>query len=102
MKKLVLVAVFGLAVLFVNAQTRTEVKVADLNKAITENVAKEHTGFAIKNAYKLETNGVVTFEVKVEKGTEIEMLVYDKDGKFVKKEAHKSGTVTKKNEPKKK
>ena len=102
MKKLFLVAVFGLAVLFVNAQTRTEIKVADLNKAITENIAKEHAGFVVKNAYKLETNGVATFEVKVEKGTEIEMLVYDKDGKFIKKEAHKSGTPNKKGEPKKK
>jgi len=102
MKKLILVAVFGIAVLFANAQTRTEIKVADLNKAITENVAKDHAGFTIKDAFKLETNGVVSYEVKIVKGTEIEMLVYDKDGKFVKKEAHKSGTATKKQEPKKK
>jgi uncharacterized membrane protein YkoI len=102
MKKLFLVALFGVAVLFVNAQTRTEIKVADLNKVITENVAKDHAGFTIKDAYKSETNGVATYEVKIAKGTDVEVLVYDKDGKFVKKEAHKSVAVTKKQEPKKK
>ncbi len=91
-----LVAVFGLAVLFVNAQSRTEVKVADLNKAITENVAKDHAGFAIKDAYKCDNKGVATFEVKVAKGNEESILVYDKDGKFIKKEAIKSGMVAKK------
>jgi len=106
MKKLILVAVFGMAVLFVNAQTRTEVKVADLNKAITENVAKDHPGFVIKDAFKFENKGVATFEVKIAKGNEEETLIYDKNGKFVKKEAQKVGTVTKKvvkkQEPKKK
>ena len=96
MKKLMLVAVFAFAVLFVNAQTRTEIKVADLNKAIVENVAKDHVGFTIKDAFKSEDKGVVTYEVKVAKGTEENILVYDKDGKFLKKEAAKSGTAVKK------
>jgi hypothetical protein len=96
MKKLMLVAVFAFAVLFVNAQTRTAIKVADLNKAITENVAKDHAGYTIKDAYKCDNKGVTTFEVKVAKGNEENTLVYDKDGKFIKKEASKSGTVTKK------
>ena len=102
MKKLILVALFGMAVIFVNAQTRSEIKVSDLNKAITENVAKDHAGFTIKDAYKLDNKGIVTFDVKVAKGNEEEILVYDKDGKFVKKEAHKLGMATKKVEKKKK
>lgn len=101
MKKLMLVAVFAFAVLFVNAQTRTAVKVADLNKAITENVAKDHAGFTIKDAYKSENKGVVTYEVKVAKGNEESILVYDKDGKFIKKEATKSGSAPKKEMKKK-
>lgn len=96
MKKLMLVAAFAFAVLFVSAQTRTEIKVADLNKAITENVAKDHVGFTIKDAFKSENKGVVTFEVAVAKGTEENILVYDKDGKFLKKEASKSGVAVKK------
>jgi len=95
MKKILLVAIFGLAVLFVNAQTKTEVKVADLNKAITENVAKDHVGFTIEKAFKMENNSVVTYEVKIVKGNEENILVYDKDGKFIKKEASKSGNATK-------
>jgi len=96
MKKILLVAVLGLAVLFVNAQTKTEIKVADLNKAITENVAKDHAGFTIEKAFKMENNGVVTYEVKIAKGNEESILLYDKDGKFIKKEGHKAGTVVKK------
>lgn len=96
-----LVAVFAFAVLFVNAQTRTEIKVADLNKAITENVAKDHAGFVIKDAYKCENKGVATFELRVAKGNEESMLVYDKDGKFIKKEAAKSGSAPKKEVKKK-
>lgn len=96
-----LVAVFAFAVLFVNAQNRTEIKVGDLNKAITENIAKDHVGFTVKDAYKAENKGVVTYEVKVVKGNEESILVYDKDGKFIKKEATKSGTVTKKEVKKK-
>jgi len=100
MKKILLVAIFGLAVLFVNAQTKTEVKVADLNKAITENVAKDHVGFTIEKAFKMENNSVVTYEVKIVKGTEESTLLYDNDGKFIKKEGHKTGTVVKKEEKK--
>lgn len=95
MKKLLLVAIFGLAVLFVNAQTRTEVKVADLNKAITENVAKSYAGFTIKDAFKSENKGVTTYEVKIAKGNEQDVLVFDKDGKFIKKESAKAGEAKK-------
>jgi hypothetical protein len=102
MKKLLLVAFFGLAVLFANAQTRTEIKVSDINKAITENVAKNHAGFAVKDAYKVETNGVITYEVKIAKGNENEMLVFDKDYKFLKKEEHNSGKVAEKKQEHKK
>ena len=103
MKKLLLVALLGIAVLFVNAQgPRTQVKVADLNKAITENVTKAHAGYTIKDAFKCENNGTTTYEVKVAKGNEEQILVYDKDGKFIKKEAAKAGETKKKEEPKKK
>lgn len=69
-----------------NAQaTSTTVKVEDLQKTITDNIAKDYVGFTIKGATSITANNAVTYEVVVAKGTTVETLVYDKDGKFVSK-----------------
>lgn len=65
--------------------TKTTVKVADLQKSITDNIAKDYPGFTIKEANSVTTNNTVTYDVVVTKGTTSETLVYDKDGAFVKK-----------------
>ncbi len=114
MKKVLFVLVLVMAVLVVNAQapkttpapaaqpakaapapqtTKTVIKVADLQKAITDNIAKDYAGFTIKEAKSITTNNVVTYDVVIVKGTTTETLVYDKDGKFVKKMAKKVGTT---------
>ena len=92
MKKVLFVLVLITAGLVVNAQitnttdsTRTTVKVADLQKAITDNIAKDFVGYTIKGATSVTENNVVTYEVVIVKGTTTETLVYDKDGLFVKK-----------------
>jgi ABC-type arginine transport system ATPase subunit len=85
-----------MAVLVVNGQTtkttvtkekpiRTAVMVADLQKTITDSIAKDYVGYTIKEATSVTTNSVVTFEVVIVKETATETLVYDKDGKFLKK-----------------
>jgi hypothetical protein len=95
-KKLLFVLVLIMAVLVVNAQAtkttvtnaksiRTTVKVADLQKAITDNIAKDYVGFTIKEATSVTANNTVTYDVVIAKGTTTETLVYDKDGIFVKK-----------------
>jgi hypothetical protein len=97
MKKVLFIMVLVMAALVVNAQTtRTAVKAADLQKAITDNVAKDFVGFTVKDAVKVTTNNVVSYEVVVAKGTTTETLLYDKDGKFVKKLTQKAGTTAKK------
>jgi hypothetical protein len=81
-----------MAALVVNAQatttqakpTTTVVMIADLPKAITDNVAKDYPGFTIKDATCTNTNTVLTYDVVIVKGTTTHTLVYDKDGKFVK------------------
>jgi hypothetical protein len=95
MKKSILLFVLIMAAVVVNAQ-RVVVKTADLPKAITENVAKDYAGFTVKEAVKVVANNVVTYEVVVIKGTTTETLLYDKDGKFVKKLTVKAGTTVKK------
>jgi curli biogenesis system outer membrane secretion channel CsgG len=99
MKKVLFVLVLIMAALVVNAQTKatttqakptvTVVKLADLPKAITDNVAKDYVGFTIKDATCTNTNNVVTYDVVIVKGTTTETLVYDKDGKFIKKVTQK-------------
>jgi len=76
------------------APVRTPVKVSDLSKAITDNVAKDYVGFTIKSASQVTNDNVITFAVTVTKGTSSETLIYDKDGKFVKKMMHKEGNAT--------
>jgi hypothetical protein len=96
MKKVLIVLVFIMAVMAVNAQTtkstvvkekplRAVVMVADLQKPITDNIAKDYAGYTIKEASSLTANNVVTYEVVVVKDMTTETLVYDKDGNFVKK-----------------
>ena len=77
---------FIMAVLVANAQiTKVQVKPADLSKAITDNIAKNYAGYTIKEATKVTENKVVTYDVLITKGTTSETLVYDKDGKFLRK-----------------
>jgi hypothetical protein len=86
MKKSALIMIVALTIsAFANAQTRVEIKSADLPKAITENIVKDFNGYAIQNAYKVNTNNQSTFELIVAKGTEKEKLEYSSTGAFIKK-----------------
>jgi hypothetical protein len=96
MKKVLIVLVLIMAVMVVNAQAtkttvakekpiRTAVMVADLQKTITDTIAKDYVGYTIKEATSVTENNVVTYEVVIVKGTTTETLVFDKNGVFVKK-----------------
>jgi hypothetical protein len=86
--------VLVMTALVVNAQ-RTPVKVADLQKSITDNITKNYAGFIIKDATKVVENNVVKFEVAITKGSTAETLIFDKDGKFLNKLAMKTGAPVK-------
>jgi hypothetical protein len=90
MKKLLFVMVLVMGALVVNAQ-RTPVKVADLQKSITDNITKDYAGFIVKDATKVVENNVTTYEVVVAKGSMEEKLLYDGTGKFLKKLEAKGG-----------
>jgi hypothetical protein len=98
MKKLLFIMALMMGALVVNAQ-RT--KVVELQKAITDNVAKDYVGFTIKEATKVVENDFVSYEVVVVKGTTggtilCDTLLYDKDGKFLENLTLKADTVKKK------
>jgi hypothetical protein len=86
MKKLSIILALIMVVLVLNAQiTKVPVKVADLPKPIAENIAKNYVGFAIKDATKVTEKNVISYDVVINKGTTSETIVYDKDGKFLRK-----------------
>jgi hypothetical protein len=92
MKRLLFVMVLVMGALVVNAQ-KTPVKVADLQKSITDNITKDYVGFTIKEATKVVENNVVTYDVVIVKGTTQETLCYDNTGKFLKKMGAKVGSA---------
>ena len=86
---------FVMSVLAVNGQAdtthtkmsskQTTIKVADLPHAITESIAKTHPGYTVKEATTETENNALNYFVVVTNATATETLVYDKDGKFLKK-----------------
>jgi hypothetical protein len=90
MKKLMLLFVIAMGFTAMFAQTRTALKVADLPKAITENIATAHKGCVAQDAFKVDTKGVTSYEVVVKDAKSEMILVYDKDGKFLKSEPKKA------------
>ena len=112
MKKVLFVLVMSFAIVFVNAQdsktsppkskvekvtspSRVPVKPADILPAIKASVAKDYAGYNLEKTYKIETKGVITYEVHVKKEASVLVLVYDKEGKFIKKEQPKRPTPKK-------
>jgi|ERR1035437_10761524 hypothetical protein len=91
MKKVLIVLVLIMSVMFVKAQvintsdSTIKVNVDALPKAIKDNIAKDYVGYTIKDVTGGRENNHTTFEVLVAKGVAIEVLVYDNEGKFVKK-----------------
>ena len=96
MKKIVLVLILGLSIAFVNAQNKktakpvkvkkTTVKVAELQKPITDNITKDFPGYKALEAYKLDAKGSISYQVEVKKDTSDINLFYSKNGVFLRKE----------------
>jgi hypothetical protein len=68
---------------------KTAVKEAELLQPIKDNIAKDFAGAKIDKALKNDVKGVVTYEVRITKDNAKWTLVYDKEGKFIKKEEMK-------------
>jgi hypothetical protein len=86
-----LTLVMGISV-FVSAQSKSPVKVADLQKSITSQIAKDYGGYTIKDAYKMDKNKVITYDVNLVKGTQTVCLAFDQNGKFLKAIEPKNNT----------
>lgn len=107
MKKLALILVLVMSVMAVKAQDTktpnpseskstvttpaTSVRVADLPKSITDNIAKDYPGYTVKEASSVTGKNGLNYQVVIMKGTESEALLFDKDGTFLKKLTGKAG-----------
>ena len=78
---------------FAFTQTKTEMKPSDISKPVTDYIAKNFAGYSIGKVFKCVSKGTLTSEVMVVKGTDKQTLIFDKDGKFLKKEAVKAEPV---------
>ncbi|MGD0711014.1 MAG: hypothetical protein ABR968_07500 [Bacteroidales bacterium] len=78
-----------------NTPVKTSIKVEDLMKNITKHISKNYKDYKPAEAYQIETKGVVSYEVIVEKESNKLDIYYDKDGKFLRKEVEKKAPVTK-------
>jgi hypothetical protein len=86
MKKAFLIFVLAIFSTLLFAQTKTELKTTDLAKPISEYISKNFNGFTIDKAFKIDTKGVITYNVCVSKDKLHEMITFSKEGKFLLKE----------------
>jgi hypothetical protein len=68
---------------FLQAQEKSTLSIKDLNSDITKYIKKNYEGYKPVEAFKHE----VVYEMKTQKGDAVEWLLFDKKGKFVRKES---------------
>ncbi|NTW33711.1 MAG: hypothetical protein HGB12_14005 [Bacteroidetes bacterium] len=117
MKKIVLVLIIASSFTFANAQsnkatsitsatvsnktaaqvaqpTKTAINVTELQKSITDNIAKDYVGYKTIEAYKYD-NGAIAYEAVVEKDAKKVYLYYERNGILI----HKKDQAETKSEP---
>lgn len=100
MKKLVFLLSLVFAVAIVNAQTKTEIKVTDLQKVVSTYITKNYAGYTIDKAFKVDNKGVITYQVDIKNAKGVKSsLIFDKAGKFSKKDELAKPTEAKSAKP---
>jgi hypothetical protein len=86
MKKALLVLILGIFTSTLFAETKTEIRPSDLQKPITDYIAKSFSGYKIDKAFKIDTKGVITFNVCITKDKTHVLVTFNKEGKYLMKE----------------
>lgn len=60
--------------------------VFDLGQNITEQLVKTFPGCVVRSAWKVKTNNILCYEIRIIKGDLEYALIFDKNGKFLHKE----------------
>ena len=103
MKRVLSIALVLVAmVVSANAATKTSIKISDLSKEIREDISKNYPAYTIKEAYRVDTNGILSYEVIIQQANNRWELYYDNHGKFLRKkevvskaDSHKKQSSTK-------
>ena len=66
-------------------EVETEIKKSELPTAVQESIKKDYAGYKIEEAAKIVSNGITTYEAEVEKGEKSFDLIFDVNGKLLKK-----------------
>jgi hypothetical protein len=86
MKKIILIVILVMTVLAVKSQ-RTQVQVSALPDPIPRFLNTYYPGFVTEKEYRVVTNNnEITYETVITKGTTQETLVFDQNGKFLRKD----------------
>lgn len=68
-------------------EVETEIEKTALPKAIQEALRKDYADYKVEESATIISNGVTTYETEVEKGEKSFDLIFDVNGKLLKKEA---------------
>ncbi|MBA4055893.1 MAG: hypothetical protein C0490_14360 [Marivirga sp.] len=70
-------------------ETEREIKKSELPANVLDALKKDYADFEMEEAARIETDGVFTYETQIEKGKMSLELIFDADGKLIKKETKK-------------
>ena len=85
MKKITILLAILLISVCVYAQKTTVIQASKLPQATTDYISDNLPGAKITKASKVEDKGVLTYSVDIEVKGHKHVLIFDKDGKFLKK-----------------
>jgi hypothetical protein len=85
MKRKIFIFVALIIATLLFSQTRTEVIIRNLPSSIPEYVKAKMQAFTISKAFKVDSKGVITYDILVIKGSEKQVLIFDRNGNFIKK-----------------
>lgn len=85
MKRIFIILITLLFAAAVFTQTRTEIKIDQLPKKVSEYITKNLPGAKTERAMKEDNKGVISYYTLSSLADQHHILVFDKDGNFVKK-----------------
>lgn len=85
MKRVIVLFTLLIMVSFVFGQKTTDISPSKLPKATTDYIKENLPGAKIVRAVKADDKGVITYNVGIDVKGHKHLLVFDKDGKFLKK-----------------
>jgi len=68
-------------------QTKTEIRNTDLQPSISSYLTKNFVGYEIGKTFKVESKGIISYEVCLTKDKIHEKVIFNKDGNFLRKES---------------